>query len=76
MTTQAQARGLGQFAHLGFTLEHPGDHVVELYHQGELVGRFSQSGATEQSLQGECAAHLVMKHGWDSCLWKQEDDKS
>ncbi|MBA7644068.1 hypothetical protein ES703_51805 [subsurface metagenome] len=65
MTTQAQTQGLGEFARWGFTLEHPDDHVVELQHQGELVARFSQTGATEQSLQAECAAHLVEKHGWD-----------
>jgi len=32
------------------------------YHQGELVARFSKTGATEESLQEECAAHLVEKH--------------
>ncbi|GAJ13639.1 unnamed protein product [marine sediment metagenome] len=69
MTTQAQRQGLGQFIRWGFTLEPPTDHVVELQHQGELVARFSQTGATEQSLQAECARHLVMKHGWDGCLW-------
>lgn len=60
--------GLGAFAQRGFTLEHPDDHVVELIHEGELVARFSQSGATKESLQKECARHLVTEHGWDSCL--------
>ncbi|MBA7569093.1 hypothetical protein ES708_10830 [subsurface metagenome] len=71
MTTQAQAQGLGQFARWGFTLEHLGDHVVVLRHQGELVARFSQLGATEGNIQAECARHLVMKHGWDGCLWSR-----
>lgn len=69
MTTQAQIQGLGEFAHRGFTLEHLDDHVVLLLHEGKLVARFSQTGATEASLQHECAKHLVMKHGWDGCLW-------
>ena len=63
MTTQSQAQGLGPFEQRGFTLEHHGDHVVVLQHQGELVARFSQTGATEQSLQAECARHLVTEHG-------------
>lgn len=75
MTTQAQVQGLGEFARFGFTLEHPDDHVVELHHQGELVGRFSQIGATEESLQAECARHLVEKHSWDGCLWSLNGDK-
>jgi len=62
MVTEAQAQGLGEFARWGFTLEHPDDHIVELYHQGELVARFSKTGATEQSVQEKCAAHLVEKH--------------
>ncbi|GAJ13407.1 unnamed protein product, partial [marine sediment metagenome] len=68
--TQAQIQGLGEFAHWGFTLEHPDDHIVELRHQGEFVARFSQLGATKESLQAECAAHLVEKHGWGGCLWQ------
>ncbi|GAI68007.1 unnamed protein product, partial [marine sediment metagenome] len=59
MATQAQAQGLGQFARWGFTLEPPTDHVAELQHQGELVARFSQLGATEESIQAECALHLA-----------------
>jgi len=43
--------------------------AVFLLHEGELVGRFSQTEATPHSLQEECAKHLVMKHGWDGCLW-------
>jgi hypothetical protein len=70
VTTQAQVQGLGDFAHRGFTLEYPDDHVLELLHEGELVATFSQLGVTEGSLQSECARHLVMKHGWDGCLWE------
>jgi len=69
MTTQAQIQGLGEFANRDFTLEHQGDHVLFLMHEGEQIARFSQLGATEESLQAECARHLVMKHGWDGCLW-------
>ena len=68
MTTQDQAQGLGEFARRGFTLGHPDDHLLVLLHEGELVAHFSQTGATEASIQEECARHLVMKHGWDDCL--------
>jgi len=70
MTTQAQVRGLGQFARMGFTLEHCGCEVVLLLHDGKLVARFSQTGATEQDIQAECAKHLVIKHSWDGALWE------
>ncbi len=63
MTTQVQIQGLGSFADFGFTLEHDGASAVFLLHEGELVARFSQTGATEESLQAECNKHLVMKHG-------------
>ena len=63
MTTEAQIQGLGEFARWGFTLEPDGAMSIFLLHEGELVGRFSQTGATEESLQAECANHLVMKHG-------------
>jgi len=68
MTTEVQVQGLGEFGRRGFTLEHLGCEVVLLLHAGELVSRFYQTGATEKSLQVECAKHLVMKHGWDGCL--------
>ena len=55
MTTEAQIRGLGQFARQGFTLEHPDDHLLFLMHDGERIAIFSQTGATEASLQKECA---------------------
>lgn len=73
MTTQLQVQGLGEFARWGFTLEHPDDHVVFLMHEGERIAVFSQLGATEESLQAECARHLVAKHGWDGCLWPKEE---
>ncbi len=75
MTTKAQVKGLGEFAKRGFTLQYPDDHVLELLHEDELVARFSQTGATEGSIQYECARHLVMKHGWDGCLWERKEDK-
>lgn len=63
MVTEVQSQGLGKFVNFGFTLEHPDDHLLELYHQGELVNRFIQTGATEESLQEECVRHLAAKHG-------------
>jgi len=74
MTTQVQIQGLGLFANFGFTLEHDGAIAVFLLHKGELVGRFSQTGATEESLQGECARHLAMRHGWSGCLWSRKEE--
>ena len=62
MTTQAQVQGLGEFADRGFTLEHHNGHIVELRHQGDFIARFSQTGATQESLQRECARHLAKKH--------------
>ncbi|MBA7480520.1 hypothetical protein ES707_15981 [subsurface metagenome] len=76
MVTESQVRGLGDFAFRGFTLEHPDDHIFELLHEGELVATLSQLGATEGSLHYECARHLVMKHGWDGCLWEKKGEKS
>ncbi len=73
MTTQVQIEGLGQFSRWFFTLEHPDDHVLVLMHEKEMVARFSQTGATQGSLQEECARHLVEKHGWDGCLWQSNN---
>ena len=70
MVTEAQRRGIGIFADHGFTIEHDGAMAVFLLHEGKLVTRFSQTGATEKILQEECAKHLVMKHGWNGCLWR------
>ncbi len=75
MTTKAQIQGLDQFTNFGFTLEHLGCEVVLLRHQGESIARFSQTGATEESLQAECSKHLVMKHGWEGCLWSGKEVK-
>lgn len=69
MATEAQVEGLGQFALRGFTLEHDGSTAVLLLHEGETVARFSQAGATEESIQAECAKHLVIKHGWEGRVW-------
>ncbi|GAI45220.1 unnamed protein product [marine sediment metagenome] len=63
MTAQAQIQGLAEFARQRFTLEHPDDHVVILMHEGEQVAVFSQTGATPDSLQSECAKHLLMENG-------------
>jgi len=72
MVTKVQVQGLGQLAKKGFTLEHPDDHIVTLLHEGELIGRFSQTGATQESLQNECSLHLVKCHGWDGCIWQRK----
>jgi len=75
MTTDMQTQGLGEFARWGFTLEHPDDHIVELHHDGEFVDRFSQLGATEESLQAKCALHLVENHNSDSRLWPRIEEE-
>jgi len=62
MVTNMQTQALGEFARRGFTLEYPDDHVVRLIHEGERVAVFSQTGATEESLQAECARHLATRH--------------
>lgn len=74
MTTEAQRQGLGTFVNFGFSLQHLGCEVVLLLHEGERIARFYQTGATEGSLQRECAKHLVMKHGWDGCLWNRKEE--
>ncbi len=70
MVTEAQSGGVGMFADRGFALQQLGCEVVLLLHEGELVARFSQTGATEQSIQAACAKHLAVKHGWDGTLWQ------
>lgn len=70
---QLQIQCLDEFAHRGFTVEHPHVVIIRLCHQGEPVGRIRQPEATEQRLQAECARHLAMKHGWDGCLWSRKE---
>jgi hypothetical protein len=74
LTTRVQIQGLGEFARWGFTLKRSDSHIVELCHQGELIARFSPLEDTEQSLQAACARHLVIKHGWDGCLWSRSNE--
>jgi len=70
MTTEAQRQGLSSVTEIAFMLEPHSDDIVLLQHETKLVARFSQTGVTEQSLQEECARHLVNKHGWDgTSLW-------
>lgn len=71
MTMQAWIDVLGEFANRGFALKQSGDHVLELLHHGQPIARFSQVGATGECLQAECALHLVVKHGWDGCIWSR-----
>ncbi|MCK9526550.1 MAG: hypothetical protein M0R49_11585 [Limnochordia bacterium] len=65
---QAQIPFLSEYVRWDFTLVHPDDHVVELYHQSELVARFSQLGTTKESLQVEGARHLAKEHGCNGCI--------
>jgi len=74
MVTQAQAEGLGLFANWGFTLYHPGDHTVALLHDERSIALFSRTEASDESIQKECAEHLVKCHGWDGCLWSRGGD--
>ena len=62
MVTRVQIEGLGEFAHRGFTLEHPDDDVLFLMHEGKRIAVFSQTGATAASLQDACAEHLAKSH--------------
>lgn len=72
MTTEAQIQGLGEFSHREFTLQHPDDHILLLLHEGEQIATFSQTGATEESLQKECAKHLALYHQSNGCLWERK----
>ena len=62
MATEVQVKGLGEFSHWGLTLEHLDDRLLLLMHEGEQVAVFSQTGATQESLQEECARHLEERH--------------
>ena len=70
MTTEPEL-ALGPFAERGFTLEPDGDDIVFLLHEGETIARFSQTGATERTIQAEAAIHLAKEHAWDGCLIEQ-----
>jgi hypothetical protein len=35
---------------MGLSLEMPDDHILELKHNGEVIARFSQSGATRDEI--------------------------
>ena len=50
MSDRTDIEALGDFAQKGFTLEHDGDHIVYLMHQGESIARFSQTGASSREL--------------------------
>jgi len=62
MVTKAQTQGLGPYADRGFTLDRPDDDTIDLLHDGVFVARFSQKGATEESLQAACSTHLAYYH--------------
>lgn len=47
----------------GFSLKEPDDHIVELWYRETLVGRFSQSGVTSESLEKVAEQHLeTLRH--------------
>jgi hypothetical protein len=50
---------LDLYADQGFTLEEPDDDLLILKQQGEIVGRFAQTGATAESIRNACAKHLA-----------------
>jgi len=45
---------------LGFHLDEPDDHALNLYHQGVLVAVFSATAATVSMLHTACREHLSM----------------
>ena len=65
MTTKARVQGLGVYATKGFTLERADDDTIELYHEGEFIARFSQKGATPESLAKASLDHLTEQHPED-----------
>ena len=71
MTKQARLQGLGVYATLGFTLERIDDDTIELHHQGEFITRFSQKGATPESLAEVSLNHLKEKHPDDTKYWPE-----
>ena len=73
VVNNANANPLGEFSQRDFTLNNVDDHVVKLLHDGEVIASFSQSGATQHTLQAECALHLVRKHNWDGVVYTSED---
>jgi hypothetical protein len=50
---------LGTYADQGFSAEEPDDHILILNHEGALVGRFLQTGATKDSIWLQCEIHLA-----------------
>ena len=75
MPDTVDTEALGEFASMGFTLEHDGDHIVYLMHEGESIARFSQSGASPESFQKEASLHLVIEHGWEGALFEMTPKK-
>ncbi len=66
-TTASKCNGtnqtaLGNFSDLGFVLEAPDDDILFLFHDGDRIAVFSQTGATPESLRSECSKHLLVDH--------------
>ena len=51
---------LGDYYKSGFEIYCPDDHVILVVHEGEYIAVFSQTGARPETIQKECAGHLVL----------------
>ena len=49
---------LGEYHSKGFRLVEPDTHILELYHNDDIVGRFNQTRATVPVIHGACQAYL------------------
>jgi hypothetical protein len=49
---------LGEYQSKGFCLTELSDHMLMLHYRGEMVGVFSQSGATVPVIHEVCREHL------------------
>ncbi len=53
---------LGDYFKLGFDLGTPDDDFLFLFHEGERIAIFSQTGATADSIRSRCSSHLLLNH--------------
>ncbi len=53
---------LGDYYKLGFDLDTPDDDFLFLFHEGERIAVFSQTGATTDSIRVRCSSHLLVNH--------------
>lgn len=63
MAISTNARVLGDFADMGYTLEQDdGDETVSVYYKGSFVDRFLQRKVTEKLIRKACQEH------WDGLI--------